>query len=628
MNDPSTPIALPRRPWRGLLLSLLLVATGVGAWQLAFLCDDAFIHFRYVANAHAGHGLVWNAAPFAPVDGYTGFLWPLLLWAAWSWFGLEPPASANWLSGGLGLLQFVVLAIAALRLRSRDGRRAGDLIAVTTLAVIVGNRSFLQWMTGGLDTALFNLGFVTWAVLAFAHHTATRGWLLAWSTAAAMVALTRPDGLLLVAATAAAATLMLWRGRLTPGRLVLGLLPLTTVLAQLVWRRCHYGDWMPNTYHAKVVAPWPEAGWRYAACFTLEHGTWLVAGLACLWLVVEHVRDRRFLWRCVVERPAAVAVVGACCAHAGYYVLRVGGDHFEYRVFSQFVPLLVLATAAMGLRLARGHGMAMLAVLGLGLAASAGWVHLALTRDMPVHGFRPLAPQVPEFVRPLARWYDRQQAWLLFQNVGVRCQHHAYLLEHVFLVQYPSRQHLVDPPDPFPIHAAKGVGVVGWSLPDCAVLDMHGLNDWVVARTPVRGTGPALTREFLRPVIDAADTTKDGWFDEAEIRRALGMLGGGDGRNDPGDYFVAILLAICAQQRPDAMTLAEADGISDLLLHARAMAHERHPPPGYIEAFEPNVEFVAGRAVVKPRRTPMTAERLRAIEQEWREKARAGTLLR
>ena len=46
------------------------------------------------------------------------------------------------------------------------------------------------------------------------------------------------------------------------------------------WRLAYYGQLLPNTYYAKVVDPWPEAGLRYAACFALEHGTWLVMGVA------------------------------------------------------------------------------------------------------------------------------------------------------------------------------------------------------------------------------------------------------------------------------------------------------------------------------------------------------------
>jgi arabinofuranosyltransferase len=618
-------VPLLARHWRWPVLALLLAAMLVGAHWLAFLCDDAFITFRYVANAHDGHGLVWNRAPFAPVEGYTGFLWALLLWIAWSWFGAEPPAIANALSIACGVLQFAVLATAALRLRTRDGERAGDVVGLAALAVIVANRSFLQWLTGGLETALFNLGFVAWVVLAFVRSPTTR-WLAAWAAAAAIAALTRPDGLLLVATTLAVALAIAWRRRLAPGAVLAGLLPLAAVAVHVLWRRCYYGDWLPNTYYAKVVDPWPEAGLRYAACFALEHGTWFVAGLALVWIAVEHVRRADFVARIAREHTAALAAVGACAVHAGYYVFRVGGDHFEYRVFSQWVPLLVLATAAIGLRLANGARAALLALLALLVASSAGWVHYALTRDMPKHGFQRLAPRMPTLLQPLVRWYDRQQAWLLFQDVGVRCEHHARLLRETFQALMPHRMHIENPPDPFPVFAADGVGVVGWSLPDCAIIDQHGLNDWVIARTPVHGSGPALTREFLEPFIDAADANKDGWFDEDEIRKALGQLGGGDGRNDPGDYFVAILLAVFAHERFDAMTREEATHISDLLLRARAMAHEHHPPPGYVEAFEPNVVVDRGVARARPRAQPMTAERIRAIEAEWRERARTGTL--
>src|SRR5262245_23778427 len=90
----------PRWPW--LVVGLMVVVPIAGAAKPAFLCDDAFITFRYVANAREGHGLVWNAPPFLPVEGYTGFLWALVLWATWSWFGVEPPDAANVLSIACG----------------------------------------------------------------------------------------------------------------------------------------------------------------------------------------------------------------------------------------------------------------------------------------------------------------------------------------------------------------------------------------------------------------------------------------------------------------------------------------------------------------------------------------------
>ena len=90
-------------------LGLLVAGTVFGAAQLSFLCDDAFIHFRYAVNAHAGHGLVWNAEPFRPVEG-AGFLWILALWAMWSWFGLEPHVAANPFLIACGAVQIVIVA--------------------------------------------------------------------------------------------------------------------------------------------------------------------------------------------------------------------------------------------------------------------------------------------------------------------------------------------------------------------------------------------------------------------------------------------------------------------------------------------------------------------------------------
>jgi hypothetical protein len=55
-----------------------------------FLCDDAFISFRYARNLLAGHGLVFNRGEF--VEGYTNFLWTLEVAGLWR-LGLRPELS-------------------------------------------------------------------------------------------------------------------------------------------------------------------------------------------------------------------------------------------------------------------------------------------------------------------------------------------------------------------------------------------------------------------------------------------------------------------------------------------------------------------------------------------------------
>src|SRR5713226_6094624 len=82
-----------------ILLGLLLLAAGVGlyaGWRVFwFLTDDAYIAFRYVYNSRLGFGYVWNAPPFKPVEGYTSFLWIVLLDIIWRVTGIDPPGSAN-----------------------------------------------------------------------------------------------------------------------------------------------------------------------------------------------------------------------------------------------------------------------------------------------------------------------------------------------------------------------------------------------------------------------------------------------------------------------------------------------------------------------------------------------------
>lgn len=606
---------------RAIVLLALLAATVLGASALAFLCDDAFITFRYVANARNGHGLVWNPPPFLPVEGYTGFLWALVLWGTWSLFGVAPPEAANVLSILCGVAQFAVLAVTVFRMRGRDGARVGDAIALGTLACIVGNRTFLQWMTGGLETALFNLSLLAWVVLAFRSPEARSArWLAAWSSAAVVAALTRPDGLLLVGATVAAAL----AGTATRGgvrRAALGLSPLTAVLAHVAWRRSFYGEWLPNTWFAKMGTAWPAAGSRYFACFLVETGLWAWFPMALVWATVRLARHRGHLaaaaWR---HLPACAAVATVVC-HAGFYVLAVGGDHFEYRVLSQLVPLAWLGLAAMLAQLAR-RTTVLACLLATFLFSAAGWAHLWFNRDTTLD-FHPIAPDLPSFLQPIGRWYDRQQGWLQLHLVCLRCNQHAIMLRDLEAM-LPDRHGHALPDGDVPVKTEPVVGLAGWVLEDCAILDMHGLNDWVVARTPVRVvaqhspfTEPNLLRSFA-----AADANRDDWLDRAELRAWVSAIVPG-----PHDFgpLVERLLVVFAE-RPDAMSMAEARAAAHSFQRG-LMAHERTPPPGYFEAFEPNVTIAGAVVTVAPRAAPLRP-RIASIEAEWRERVRRGELER
>ena len=60
--------------WVGLALAFVtLVLFAHQTVEHRFVCDDAFISFRYAQHLAEGQGLVWN--PGERVEGYTNFLW-------------------------------------------------------------------------------------------------------------------------------------------------------------------------------------------------------------------------------------------------------------------------------------------------------------------------------------------------------------------------------------------------------------------------------------------------------------------------------------------------------------------------------------------------------------------------
>src|SRR5215831_17241797 len=112
----------PRKGWspegpasaRLLLGVIAVLALGVAhIYYLRFVCDDAFISYRYAANLAHGRGLVFN--PGERVEGYTNFLW-VVLCSALIRLGVPPEAGAIWLSGAAALAT-VAAGMAHLRRR-------------------------------------------------------------------------------------------------------------------------------------------------------------------------------------------------------------------------------------------------------------------------------------------------------------------------------------------------------------------------------------------------------------------------------------------------------------------------------------------------------------------------------
>ena len=505
-------MSLPHRAGWLLIAVVSLGLIALGWREMSFLCDDAFIAFRYARNVLQGWGPTWNPPPFAPVEGYTSALWVALLGLAWV-AGAPPPVSAEAMSllAGLGTGGLALVWLRRLELRAQSGHL---LLAATAMLGVVTNRTLLTWTSSGLETSLFNMLIAAWALLATDRRL--RG--PALGLVAALLALTRPDGLLYGAATVVIlATRLPWRG------VVAGAAPLGLVVAHLLWRRSTYGAWLPNTYTAKVSAPWPEAGLRYLGAFLLEHGLWIAVPLLGAGLVLALRAPGRRATALRVGLPAA-----AIGAHVAYYTLRVGGDHFEYRVLSHLVVPVFVASAWSADRLFGRRAPALILLLA-GASWPLAWTHHALGRGLDTRAetealFLPLAPVLPPPLAALAAVHDNNQRWLIERYIARRHREHAVFARHLErTLAQPAELTRLDWPSQRPIASARSVGVVGWRLHQVAILDELGLNDRVIARGPVRHADGSIRRmahdrqapagylECFRPNLmkDAAGLTTD-----------------------------------------------------------------------------------------------------------------------
>jgi arabinofuranosyltransferase len=186
-------------------------------------------------------------------------------------------------------------------------------------------------------------------------------------------------------------------------------------------------------------------------------------------------------------------VVGATVGfHTFYYTFLIGGDHFEYRIYSYLVPLLFLSTAGMLIWIGAGRRtMAAVLVAFALLSYPIPWTHWWLSKDLSTRAETttmrvPIAGAFPAAARPIVKAWDRWQAELISHHVGTRHQEHKVF--YFFLSsRLPPREagRTLDWDQRIVKHSAA-VGVVSWSFPNVAIIDILGLNDRIVARTPLR----------------------------------------------------------------------------------------------------------------------------------------------
>ena len=320
-------------PSRILLLCAFLATLGLLVFHVSvywFHTDDAFISFRYALNLSEGHGLVFNPG-YERVEGYTNFLWVVILAATHRLTGVAPEIAANPLLVAFTVVFWGLLFLYVGRFSLRARSLAG-FVVVAPLC-LAATRSFAVWSTSGLETRLFEL-LVFAAVLSVLWSIRTGASALPAAGLFALAVLTRPDGLLFAGSSGLVWLVALrrrgdlsWKKVLPPVALFVAMVGL-----HVMFRYAYYGDWLPNTFYAKVGQPWWTMGFFYALTMCLEYGVYLWLPAMALGAWAQWQRGQWFV-------PALIASL--LIPHA-IYVMRIGGDHFEYRPFDLYLPFALL----------------------------------------------------------------------------------------------------------------------------------------------------------------------------------------------------------------------------------------------------------------------------------------------
>ncbi|SFB60972.1 hypothetical protein SAMN05216266_1275 [Amycolatopsis marina] len=212
-QQPATKSAAPARHWPswGYALVGVLGGTALIGWHGSrfgnWIIDDAAITFAYARTVAEGHGVALQPGA-DPSEGFSNPSWFLLL-VLGRLIGLFDHGTI------LGVPDYVLFPkalaliccagiVLACYYAARKVTRWAGLTALVSGALMAANPSFVIWCFSGLENSLFALA-VTWLAVVMFRAAVDERFLdgrtaLIAGALAALAALTRPDGLIYVAA--------------------------------------------------------------------------------------------------------------------------------------------------------------------------------------------------------------------------------------------------------------------------------------------------------------------------------------------------------------------------------------------------------------------------------------------
>lgn len=323
-------------------LQSAVIALCVWIFVYARYQDDAYITLVYARNLLAGHGLVWN--PGEVVEGYSNFLF-LMLIAGLGWLGMDLVLASKVLSfaGYFGLVTLLVLFTQAhyrRRFAASPQAYAHRINAALCVGLVASSAPILTWCFGGLEEVFF-IFLLTAAVLLILRWLETgRVALPFWAGVVfALAAMTRLEGAIAWGVTGLfLGTLWLFkkeRSVITFRQLLMLAAGFLLLFAPyMLWRVSYFGDWLPNTYYAKIDGVPSWILYRLGALYAVQL---FILPPMLPWFAIALVA----LTRRALSWP--LLYLATLSAVFFFQVMRVGGDHMPYlRFMLPLIPLLAL----------------------------------------------------------------------------------------------------------------------------------------------------------------------------------------------------------------------------------------------------------------------------------------------
>ena len=225
----------------GIAIALAFVCKRLGSWYI----DDAAISLSYARNLARGIGLVAQFGD-APVEGFSNPLWVFLeslVMKFAGWYSLAVPRTVT-------IVLLAALVVHMLVRYWRDLNRCCAWLFALLLSVLQPAISI--WAMSGLENGL--LLFLAFELLMlFDDPKMCRPYVV--SCFAAAMAMTRPDAILFAAAFPIFVLIRARGVNKSVARDVTKSLVGVVVVygGYLLFRRCYFGEWVPNTYFAKAL---------------------------------------------------------------------------------------------------------------------------------------------------------------------------------------------------------------------------------------------------------------------------------------------------------------------------------------------------------------------------------------